>query len=415
MKSGMNKVKVSIIVPVYNAEQFLETCLDSLINQTLQEIEILCINDGSTDRSADILEKYNRKDTRVKIFSNPRNMGQPTSRNKGIEEAKGKYIQFVDADDFIEKEAVHELFELAEEKQSDMCYMGMQIHMEEGLDMKAVPMGICGQYPNVYDGKELLQILTEKNEFFYYTWSVFYNSAFLKENELLYRELVCGQGGNFIPRCLCRAKRVIVCNKKYYHYRVHNASITHTEKAPKELLYGKIMRYVDILQILAKDEKSLELEIFLNETYKKLIGGIQALTSYEKSELENRMPSNFARHIFHILCKEGQMYRIDLTEDMIKKIKKKEYVIIYGAGYASKDMIELMQQNEIEILGFAVTKRKNNKVSLFGHHIYEIEELEQYKSRTIVLIAANKKYNQEIQEILKQYGFEDYIPLNIEI
>lgn len=400
---------------MYNAERFLEACLDSLINQTLQEIEILCIDDGSTDSSVDILNKYNRKDARVKLLSNPCNMGQPTSRNKGIKEAKGKYIQFVDADDFIEKEAAQELFELAEDKDSDMCYMGMQIHMEEGLDIKAVPTGICGQYPNIYDGKELLQILTEKNEFFYYTWSVFYRSSFLKENKLLYRELVCGQGGNFIPRCLCKAKRVIVSDKKYYHYRVHNASITHTEKAPKELLYGKIMRYVDILQILAKDEKASELEIFLNETYKKLIGGIQALTYQEKSELENRMPSNFARHIFHILCKEGQTYQIDLSEDMVKKIKKKDYVIIYGAGYASKDVLESMQQNEIEILGFAVTKRTSNKVSLFGHHIYEIQELEQYKDRTIVLIAANKKYNQEIQETLKQYEFEDYIPLNIEI
>lgn len=411
----MSDIKVSIIVPVYNAEKFLADCLKSLIGQTLEELEIICVNDGSTDKSLSILEEYHRKDTRLKVISNTCNRGQYASKNKAIKEAKGKYIQFVDADDFIEKETAKNLFELAEEKNSDMCYMGMQIHMEDGLDVKAVPTSISGQYPDVYGGKELLQIFTENHEFFYYSSSVFYRSSFLRDNELFYRELICGEGGNLIPRCLCKAKRVIVCNKEYYHYRVHNASITHTEEAQKELLYGKIMRYTDMLQIFAKDEKSSELECFLDETYKKLIGGIQGLTYGEMIELEGRMPSNFARHIFHILCKEGQTYKIDLSKDMIAEIKKKKYVIIYGAGYASKDVIEFMQQNEIEILGFAVTKRKKDKTCLFGHHIYEIQELSRYKDEAIVLVAANKKYNMEIQEILEKEKFTTYVFLNVEI
>lgn len=411
----MGEIKVSIIVPVYNAEKFLRECMDSLVGQTLQEIEIICVDDGSTDGSFSILQEYRERDERVKVLSNPRNMGQPTSRNKGIAAAKGKYIQFVDADDFIEKETAGELYELSQEKEADMCYMGMQVHMEDGLDIKAVPYGIQGQYPDVYEGKKLLGILSEKNEFFYYTWSVFYKSSFLKENGLLYRELVCGQGGNFIPRCLCRAGRVIVCGGKYYHYRVHGSSITHTEKAQKELLFGKVMRYVDVLQYFAGDQDSGELEIFLEATYRKLAGGIKSLTASEKTELENRMPSNFARHIFHVLCKEGQTYKIDLSKDVLSKIKEKEYVIIYGAGYASKDVLELMQINQIEILGFAVTNRRKDKVNLFGHHIYEISELVQYRNKAIVLIAANKRYNQEILETLKQYEFGEYVFLNIEI
>ena len=411
----MSEVKVSIIVPVYNAENYLKNCLNSLLGQTLKEIEIICVNDGSKDKSLDILHEYSAKDKRIKVISNSINRGQPTSRNKGIMEARGKYIQFVDADDFIEKETTGDLFELAEEKQSDMCYMGMQVHMEDGLDVKAVPNSIEKYYPSVYRGKELLRIFIENQEFFYYTWSVFYRSLFLKENKLLYRELVCGQGGNFIPRCLCKAERVIVCNKTYYHYRVHAASITHTATAQKELLFGKILRYTDILQYFAKDEQSSEIEIFMTETYRKLIGGIQGLTYDEKIELDSRMPSNFARHIFHVLCKEGQTYKMCLSKEMISRIKEKKYVIIYGAGYASKDIIELVQQNAIEILGFAVTKRNKDKTCLFGHHIYEIQELRQYKEEAIFLVAPNKKYNQEIKEILRDNGFEHYILLNVEI
>lgn len=411
----MEEIKVSVIVPVYNAEKFLSECLDSLVGQTLQDIEIICVDDGSTDGSFGILQKYEKECPKVKVLSNPRNMGQPTSRNKGIAEARGKYIQFVDADDFIEKDAARGLFELAEENRTDMLYMGMKIHMEEGLEVKAVPCGIRGEYPDTYGGKELLQILTEKNEFFYYTWSVFYRSSFLKENGLLYRELVCGQGGNFIPRCLCRAKRVKVCGREYYHYRVHGSSITHTEKAPKELLFGKIMRYIDVLQLFSMEEDSLELETFLEATHRKLMGGINSLTGLEKTELEGRMPSNFARHIFHVLCQDGHTYSIDLPQERLSRIRGRKNIIIYGAGYASKDVLDVVQQNQMEMLGFAVTKRKGGKTNLFGHHIYEIRELACYKSTALVLVAANRKYNQEILDILQQYGFEDYIFLNIEI
>lgn len=162
----MSEVKVSIIVPVYNAENYLKNCLNSLLGQTLKEIEIICVNDGSKDKSLDILHEYSAKDKRIKVISNSINRGQPTSRNKGIMEARGKYIQFVDADDFIEKETTGDLFELAEEKQSDMCYMGMQVHMEDGLDVKAVPNSIEKYYPSVYRGKELLRIFIENQEFF---------------------------------------------------------------------------------------------------------------------------------------------------------------------------------------------------------------------------------------------------------
>lgn len=411
----MKEIKVSIIIPVFNGERYLKDCMESLINQTLNDIEIICVDDGSTDRSLDILKEYQSRDDRVKLLSNPRNMGQPTSRNKGIMMAVGKYIQFVDADDYIEKQTTEELFKYSEEKNADMCYMGMDFHQEAGLDIKAVPGGISGHYPGVYEGKELIGILTENKEFFYYTWSVFYRTSFLKEHGLLYRELVCGQGGNFIPRCLCEANRVIISDKKYYHYRVHNASITHTEKAQKELLMGKIMRYVDILHYFSNDEQSHELEIFLDATYKKLLGGIECLTYDEKRELEERMPSKFARHVFHILCNKEGNYKMNFSDNEIKKIRERAHVIIYGAGYASKSIIEMLQQNEIEIVGFAVTKRIKEKISLFGHHIYEIHELQQYKSTSVVLIAANKKYNQEIRETLEALGFDDYIFLNIEI
>nr|MCR4662874.1 glycosyltransferase [Endomicrobiaceae bacterium] len=92
--------KVSVIVPVYNVEQYLRQCLDSIINQTFKDFECICVNDGSTDNSLTILQEYSKKDNRIKII-NQKNSGSSVSRNNGIKQALGQYVSFVDADDWI--------------------------------------------------------------------------------------------------------------------------------------------------------------------------------------------------------------------------------------------------------------------------------------------------------------------------
>lgn len=106
--------KLSIIIPVYNTSKYLPECLDSVINQTLKEIEIICIDDCSTDDSWKILQDYEKKDSRIKIFRQGKNMRQGAARNRGLKEASGKYIWFIDSDDFINKEACQLLYDTAE-------------------------------------------------------------------------------------------------------------------------------------------------------------------------------------------------------------------------------------------------------------------------------------------------------------
>ena len=108
---------MSIIVPVYNAEKHLRECIESIINQTLKEIEIILINDGSTDDSKKIILEYVEKDSRI-IFIDSANEGVSAARNKGIEKSSGRYIGFVDADDYIAPEMYQRLFEIAEENES---------------------------------------------------------------------------------------------------------------------------------------------------------------------------------------------------------------------------------------------------------------------------------------------------------
>ncbi|WP_300753068.1 glycosyltransferase family 2 protein [uncultured Brachyspira sp.] len=128
-------IKVSVVIPVYNAEKYLEKCLDSVINQTLKEIEIICIDDCSTDKSYSILEKYREKDNRIVVIKNETNQGIGNNRNIGIRNAKGEYLAFIDNDDFYSENFLYDLFYTAKKYDSDICYTNTIFRGKEEYDI----------------------------------------------------------------------------------------------------------------------------------------------------------------------------------------------------------------------------------------------------------------------------------------
>ena len=124
-------VKVSVIIPVFNVEDYLKQCLDSVVHQTLKDIEIICVNDSSTDKSLDILEEYAKTDWRIRVITQP-NAGAGAARNKGMDVATGKYLAFLDSDDFFELNMLEKAYEMAEDEQSDLVvYKSDQYHTED--------------------------------------------------------------------------------------------------------------------------------------------------------------------------------------------------------------------------------------------------------------------------------------------
>ena len=121
IKMKQIKYKVSIIIPCYNSKKYIERCLNSILKDKLKEKEIILINDGSTDNTLEIIEEYSKKNKDIKII-NQKNKGQSISRNNGLKEAKGKYIAFVDSDDWVEKDYFYKLYNFAEKNNSDYIY-----------------------------------------------------------------------------------------------------------------------------------------------------------------------------------------------------------------------------------------------------------------------------------------------------
>ena len=127
--------KVSIVIPIYNVEQYLRECLESVVNQTLKEIEIICVNDGSTDSSPEILKEYAEKDNRIKVISKP-NSGYGHTMNVGIDAAIGEYIGIVESDDYVKLDMYETLYNIAKKNDLDVVRADFERFVGEGKERK---------------------------------------------------------------------------------------------------------------------------------------------------------------------------------------------------------------------------------------------------------------------------------------
>ncbi len=207
--------KVSIIVPVYNVEKYLRRCLDSLINQTLKEIEIILVEDGSTDNSKIICEEYASKDNRITIIYNEINIKQGLCRNKGIDVARGEYIAFVDSDDWVDFNFYEELYNNTKKEKYDIV-KGCRIDVFENKQTKIL-----------YINRQIKRNIKRKNRPLFLSfnaehWSAIYRKDFIVNNNIKYAEEGNAQDLYFLFLACYYVKSIkIVNNVYYYYYRTH--------------------------------------------------------------------------------------------------------------------------------------------------------------------------------------------------
>lgn len=212
----MRRPIVSILIPVYNVENYLEKCLDSVTGQTLTNIEIICVNDGSTDSSAEILEKYKKKDSRIKII-NKDNGGLPSARNAGLDVASGKYVGFVDADDYIQPDMYKRLVEVAESEHSEVVICGANIFPEEPKADAWLYSCLSPWYKHYdeYD-PELIYWRQDTNPFL---WRVMIKKDLIDREMLRLEEsIIVGEDKAFQAKVYPAAKGISVIPDKLYNY-----------------------------------------------------------------------------------------------------------------------------------------------------------------------------------------------------
>lgn len=220
--------KMSIIVPVYNVESYLEKCLDSILEQTLDDIEIICVNDGSTDRSGDILHKYEAMDSRIVVIEQE-NKGLGAARNAGIVKAKGEYIGFVDSDDFVDPSMFEKLYKKAFEFNSDVVLTNVNLYYtDSGESVLFRDDNFYGRmsktkYFTVMQHPHILQFIG--------VWDRIYRRELLEEHHLLNPVNRIYEDVLFTVQTCVFAERISVVNEPLYYYRKNTGrSIVDKEK-----------------------------------------------------------------------------------------------------------------------------------------------------------------------------------------
>ena len=221
----MSDIKVSVVAPVYNTENYLKECLDSLINQTLPDIEIICINDGSKDSSLEILEEYSKNDSRIKII-NQENQGVSVARNRGIKEAKGEYLTFVDSDDWLNLNALEIFYNTAQKRNTDVLIFSFYSwYSSEDIrkDLRLTEFSKKAENGTTF--------LNSYKDIFYSpmgTWGKLYRTSLIKENNISFPlNIQCGEDRSpYVKACIC-AKNISVIDEPFYYYRRNvNQSLT---------------------------------------------------------------------------------------------------------------------------------------------------------------------------------------------
>ena len=211
--------KISVIIPVYNSETYLSQCLDSVCMQTLQEIEIICVDDGSTDTSPKILLEYAKKDPRVRILTQ-QNKGAGAARNYGLRESTGEFLSFLDSDDFFEPDMLEEAYKNIEEYQADfVVFESDQYHMNTKeyvrnpwvLRRKDIPPYMPFKHRELTDNVF--------KTFVGWAWDKLYRKSFVTEHDLWFQEQRTSNDLLFVFSALVLAKRISVVYKTLAHQR----------------------------------------------------------------------------------------------------------------------------------------------------------------------------------------------------
>ena len=413
IKKYTKDIKVSVIIPVYNTEKYLSQCLESVINQTLKDIEIICIDDCSVDNSVKILKEYADKDERITVVTNKINQKQGAARNKALEIAKGRYIQFVDSDDYLKPTAIEELYTYITKSSLDML-------MFSGQNFKD---GTNELVDNKYWNFTYLPAKWNKAVFSYKDCLGFlhcmavsacltmYKRGFIEKNNLRFPENVFFEDNVFFVKAITKCTACGILNKKLYCRRIHCESTTQTWNQHfddylkiTEMVLGYLKdlkinkqtfdNYVDLHTNMLKNNFS-RLELEDKKKYKKEVNKL--LREYGRAD------TNFKAYLFFLYYLVSNVWMKLIILPFVK-CKKHIKQILYSHSYRGK--MDVLNAKFADVLR-SVQSVKNDITQQIVQIKNQQNDLQKQQQTLVaqinnVVAGQNEYMNKKYSEVLKQ-------------
>ena len=426
--------KVSIIVPICNVEKYLYQCLNSLISQTLKEIEIICVNDGSTDSSLSILLDVQKQDNRI-IIIDKINTGYGDSVNKGIQAAKGKYIGIVESDDFASETMFELLYTTAEKYDADMVKGNYYSYYTKGTKaefseyLKPLP------YDIILSEEERKQLIFAEPAI----WCGLYKKSLLEKNAIFFLTTpgASYQDTGFAYKTAFSAEKIVLIKDAILYYRKDN--INSSVKDNKKI-FCICDEFVEIERFIRQRGLESELPVYMKAKYYRYIWNLNRLEREGYSKFLLKMHWEFKKASFLGLLEKKYWYDHE-WEDIHKLIynfteyckrseteSKKAYlnthidffrcikeVYVYGAGKRANVVINYLQSVGVNIKGIIVSDMKNNPCEINHVEVMDVNYVLDTYRNAFILICIAQPICTEIIRMLKESNSNNFLLINDEL
>lgn len=434
-------VKVSVIIPVYNVEKYLKQCVESVINQTLRDIEIICVDDGSTDDSLKILKQFEAIDSRVRVFSKA-NGGYGHTINYGLAKSQGKYIMIVESDDYIDEEGTEKLYNCAELWKADYVRSNYY-EFEQGKNR-------VNDSLQAFPYNKILSVFEEPALFYSISispWACLYKKEFLEKNQIRVNETpgASFQDNSWQFIVLLRAERMVFIEDAYYHYRMDNmdSSINSSKKifcVADEVKYikQKMKKYKVCNSVIWEALSRFTYEIykwnysrvsaefqyaFLLEWKREIIRqkdkGHLVPGCFEKEQWDElNQILNEVDSYFEYTAKEYVMkgvyektINVEMYQDAFLDKLLSNKLIIFGTGTVAQEIVKFLQIREKmdNIVYFCETVPKQK--SFLQKPILSIKDLPLARE-LLVICAVAEKVQKDIVKNLKNMGYTNVLSVD---
>ncbi|MCI5933905.1 MAG: glycosyltransferase [Lachnospiraceae bacterium] len=414
--------KVSVIVPICNVEQYLNKCIDSILEQTLRDIEIICVDDGSTDDSPQILDDYARMDNRIKVI-HKENAGYGAAMNTGMDVATGEYIGIVESDDCILPQMYERLYQVAIDHDLDLVKADAFYWLEKYDYLNRIHVQAVDEY---YD-----RVLSEGDRSVFYkfymnTWTGIYKRCFLEENQIRHHETpgASYQDNGFWMQTLYYCKRAMWLNEAYYLYRQDNptASVKSKNKmyamrdeyqwlgelfeskgdlgALPYVNYYRLSRHRGTFMRIADELRRGFCET-IKKDYENYAGCLKSedeLTLWMQKVVAN--PDDVCMNYNHVRATIQQ------------QLERAPYIMMYGTGKVSRWMFRLLyNMGYLDKLKCFVESDTPVERAKWTIPVCSIEEVKDniVDAQVIVAVSVQGMAYQAISDLLRQYGVESWL------
>ncbi len=424
--------KVSILIPIYNVEKYLRQCLESVVNQTLKDIEIICINDGSTDNSLSIIKEFADRDSRVKIIDK-KNTGYGHSMNCGLKIAEGEYIGIIESDDFADLNMFEVLYNKAKSVDAEI----VRSNHWEIADNYSKFMEILKEepYEKVFSPKiENYDLFSRQIAI----WSAIYKHDLLLKNDILFTETpgASYQDVSFYFKALSCSDRVLLIKDAFVNYRVDNPNASMRSKAKVYAIFNefdaiekflsqrpelkKPFRYIFESMIkfkrcefhFSRIDNNFKFEFFqrMHEEFKKdnAAGYLDKVYWNEDSWQNVQELLNDKEKFFYRKFDEMQIINA-YRSDFFLRIKDFRNIYLYGAGQAAISILFKLLQWKLNIKGIAVSNMSNNPESIFNVPVAPLDESNIDKIQDVILISITESNQYKILYDLQSKGYKNII------